>query len=257
MAILRKQRRRQYTVIDNDVFKDGELSNKALGLLCRMLSLPDNWEFSVEGLANMSSDGRDTVASQLKELEACGYLVRKQIRSHGKMAGVEYIISEYKMADAPYSENPKPVEPCSETTALSNTNISINNKSNTKDIDIYRELPQELKSALMDFEKMRKSIKKPITSNRARKILLNRLDELAKGDIDLKIKLIENAIFHNWQSIYPLDEKERRNNGVRNDFRAGNRERGGVADADGRSEAGTRDYIKGRFPLWQSVQEEE
>ena len=132
MAILRKQQRAQYTVIDNTIFRDRELSNKALGMLCRMLSLPDGWEFSVMGLASLSSDGKSAVMSQLDELEEHGYLIRNQVRVDGKIAGVEYIVSETRMSDFPYAENQHTENQHTENPPLSITNISNTEVSNTK-----------------------------------------------------------------------------------------------------------------------------
>lgn len=124
MAILRKHQRAQYTVIDNTIFRDKELSNKALGMLCRMLSLPDGWEFSVMGLASLSNDGKSAVMSQLDELEERGYLVRNQVRIDGKIAGVEYIVSETRMSEKPYAENQHTENPTLSITNISNTEIS-------------------------------------------------------------------------------------------------------------------------------------
>lgn len=136
MAILRKHQRGQYTVIDNTIFRDSELSNKALGMLCRMLSLPDGWEFSVMGLASLSNDGKSAVMSQLDELEEHGYLVRNQVRVDGKIAGVEYIVSEVRMSEKPYAENQHTENQHTENPTLSINNISNTYISNTKDINI-------------------------------------------------------------------------------------------------------------------------
>lgn len=136
MAILRKHQRAQYTVIDNTIFRDRELSNKALGMLCRMLSLPDGWEFSVMGLVALSNDGKSGVMSQLDELEAHGYLVRNQVRINGKIAGVEYIVSETRMSEKPYAENQHTENQHTENPPQSITNISTTNKSNTKELYI-------------------------------------------------------------------------------------------------------------------------
>lgn len=132
MAILRKQQRAQYTVIDNTIFRDTELSNKALGMLCRMLSLPDGWEFSVMGLSALSNDGKSAVMSQLDELEELGYLVRTQVRDGGKIAGVEYIVSETRMSEKPYADFQHTGNQHTENPTQSNTNISNTKESNTK-----------------------------------------------------------------------------------------------------------------------------
>lgn len=127
MAILRKKNRDKYTVIDNTVFFDYSLSFKAKGLLCQMLSLPDGWEFSIEGLTQFSTDGITLVRNTLMELEEHNYLKRIQIRSaDGKMAGVEYEVSEIPMSVEPISENP-----ISEEVTLLNTNISNTKELNT------------------------------------------------------------------------------------------------------------------------------
>lgn len=92
--ILRTLKSSCYTVIDNCVFKDRTLSYRAKGLLCTMLSLPDGWDFNIEGLATLSSDGTTAVKSTLKELEKAGYLMRRQIREKGKIVDTEYTIAE-------------------------------------------------------------------------------------------------------------------------------------------------------------------
>ena len=127
MAILRKNKKDKYTVIDNAVFFDYSLTFKAKGLLCQMLSLPDGWSFSVEGLSQFSSDGITAVRNALTELENHKYLKRTQLRNdEGKMAGVEYVVSETPMSDEPISENP-----ISDNSTLLNTNKSSTKKSKT------------------------------------------------------------------------------------------------------------------------------
>ena len=201
MAILRKQQRTQYTVIDNTIFRDTELSNKALGMLCRMLSLPDGWEFSVMGLVALSNDGKSAVMSQLDELEEHGYLVRNQVREGGKMAGVEYIVSETKMSEKPYAEKPHTEKPHTEKPTQSITNISNTYKSNNK--DIYEGLPDNLKETLYEFEEMRKSIKKPMTDV-ARKRLIRELQKLAGENVQQMIQILDQSILNSWAGVYPL-----------------------------------------------------
>lgn len=203
MAILRKQRRGQYTVIDNTIFRDSSLSNKALGMLCRMLSLPDGWEFSVMGLVALSNDGKSAVMSQLEELEEHGYLMRNQVREGGKIAGIEYIVSETRLSDFPHTENQHTEKQHAEIPTQSNTNISITNKSITK--DIYEGLPENLREVLYEFEQMRKSIKKPMTDV-ARKRLIRELQKLAGENVQMMIKILDQSILNSWAGVYPLKE---------------------------------------------------
>ena len=103
MSKLIKGERYSYTNIDNTVFFDNRLSAKAKGVLCQMLSLPDNWEYSVEGLTTRFSDGKASIRSAITELEQYGYLVRKQVKRSGKYAGVDYLIYA-NPKNAPYTD---------------------------------------------------------------------------------------------------------------------------------------------------------
>lgn len=84
-----------YTTLSNFHFKDKRLSWKAKGLLSTMLSLPEDWNYTIEGLASLSDDGIKATNSGLGELERCGYLTRKQLRDDkGKFVMMEYTIYE-------------------------------------------------------------------------------------------------------------------------------------------------------------------
>jgi len=144
MAVLRKEKKNNFTVIDNAIFKDRKLSFKAKGLLCQMLSLPDGWEYSVKGLATLASDKYSAITSGLKELEEAGYFRREQLYDKGKFAGYEYIISEtpvMKNSDFTFSENPISGNTISENPTQLNTKESITNESKTKVIDIRHMIP--------------------------------------------------------------------------------------------------------------------
>ena len=132
MAVLRKEKKSNFTVIDNAIFKDYRLSFKAKGLLCQMLSLPDGWEYSVEGLARLTSDGTSAITSGLKELEDAGYFRRERVRKDNRLAGIEYIISETPNSDFLIVENLKQENLILENPAQLNTKESNTNKLNTK-----------------------------------------------------------------------------------------------------------------------------
>lgn len=231
MAVLRKDKRGNFTVIDNAIFKDRTLSLKAKGLLCQMLSLPDGWEFSVEGLTKLSTDGRSAVASALNELQEAGYFRRENIRSGNRIAGVEYVISEVPNADFLIAENLIAEKLIAEKPQQLNTNKSKTKESNTKSSslrseDIYEGLSENLISALKDFEEMRKKIKSPMT-DRAKVSLVNKLNKLAGDDEELKIQMLDEAILHNWKSVYPLKEND--DGSRQDDARRSDKERTGVA----------------------------
>lgn len=72
--IIRVERTKNFTVMSNHHFKNKNLSLKAKGLLSLMLSLPDDWNYNMKGLATLSKDGIDSVRTAMKELENQGYV---------------------------------------------------------------------------------------------------------------------------------------------------------------------------------------
>ena len=118
--VFRVNRTKDYTVMSNHHFKNKNLSLKAKGLLSLMLSLPDDWNYSIKGLVTLSRDGRDSVMAALKELESEGYIVRRRLRnSKGQVADTEYIISETPMS-TPMSDFPTQVKSTQDNPALEN-----------------------------------------------------------------------------------------------------------------------------------------
>ena len=139
MAIVRVEKNKDYTTLSNYHFKDKVLSLKAIGLLSFMLSLPDNWDFSIEGLEKVLKDGRTSIANALKELEDNGFLVRNQLRNdNGFFGGIEYIVYEQPKDNEPIAEKPIAVNQRQINTKEENTNIYkyivdyLNEKTNSK-----------------------------------------------------------------------------------------------------------------------------
>jgi len=95
MPVFRVSKNRDFTVIANSVFKDRKLSAKAKGILVEMLSLPENWDYTLKGLTTLFSDGIDSIRQGIKELEENGYIVRERKRdARGRLGGMEYVIYE-------------------------------------------------------------------------------------------------------------------------------------------------------------------
>lgn len=111
--VIRVVKNCNYTTLSNYHFRDKRLSWKAKGLLSTMLSLPDDWNYTIEGLASLSDDGIKATNSGLTELERCGYLVRKQLRDeNGHFIAMEYTIFEKSITeekDDPEQEIAEPV----------------------------------------------------------------------------------------------------------------------------------------------------
>nr|WP_325186612.1 helix-turn-helix domain-containing protein [uncultured Oscillibacter sp.] len=94
-----------FTVLYNSALRDERLSLKAIGLFAVMQSFPENWEYSVAGLAARVRAGRDAVRRCLKELEDAGYLVREQAhQENGKFGGAVYTLREQSVIEMEAAE---------------------------------------------------------------------------------------------------------------------------------------------------------
>ena len=111
MAVIRVHKTKNYTVMANYHLRDKRLSFKAKGIMSFMLSLPDEWDYSVNGLSVFATDGRDGVREALRELEKTGYLKMGQSRSSGKFGKNEYIITEKPFTENPLTAKPSTAEP--------------------------------------------------------------------------------------------------------------------------------------------------
>lgn len=124
MAVMRVEKSANYTVMSNCHLDDTRLSLKAIGLLSKILRLPDDWDYTLEGLARICKEGKDAIRSAIVELERAGYIERRQTHAaDGSFAGNEYIVHECPVgADAsPSSENPTTDNPLTENPTQPNT----------------------------------------------------------------------------------------------------------------------------------------
>lgn len=85
--ILRNETQGNYVVVSQAIMHDRSLKLFDRGLLVTLISLPNNWHFTVDGLANILSDGRDAIKTGLKRLEVKGYLTIEQLRENGHFSG--------------------------------------------------------------------------------------------------------------------------------------------------------------------------
>lgn len=95
MAVFRVERTHDFTVMSNYHLRDQTLSLKAKGLLSLMLSLPEDWDYTLSGLARICQEGRDAIRGAISELERAGYVQRRQtVDENGKFSVNEYLIRE-------------------------------------------------------------------------------------------------------------------------------------------------------------------
>lgn len=120
MAVFRVERNTGYTVMSNHHLRNKSITLKAKGLLSQMLSLPEDWDYTLAGLSHINRESIDAIRTAVWELEKAGYITRWQGRDEkGKMTAIEYIIYEQPQPtsdtkpgfDYPMLENPTPGKP--------------------------------------------------------------------------------------------------------------------------------------------------
>lgn len=231
MAVIRVNNTKGFTVMSNYHFQDKEISLKAKGLLGLMLSLPSNWDYSVNGLVAIVKENKAAVQTALKELEEHKYLKRTRVQDETGRFDYIYDIYEKPYDKLPCTENRCTDIQCTEVQCTENqpqinTNKQSTNKQNTKELNTneYKEKNikkesvnsviseytenKDLQDALHDFVDMRTKARKPLTI-RAMKLSLNELDKLAVDDVT-KIAIVNQSIVHSWLTFYKLQNN---NNG--------------------------------------------
>lgn len=225
MSVIRVNNTKGFTVMSNYHFQDKEISLKAKGLLGLMLSLPSNWDYSVNGLVAIVKENKAAVQTALKELEEHKYLKRTRVQDETGRFDYIYDIYEKPYDKLPWTENQCADIQCTEVQCTENqpqinTNKQSTNKQNTKELNTneYKEKNnkkesvnsviaeytenKDLQDALHGFVEMRNKARKPLTV-RAMKLSLNELDKLAVDDMT-KIAIVNQSIVHSWLTFYKL-----------------------------------------------------
>ena len=221
------RRKKAFATLYREVAQDGRLSLESRGLLVLMASLPEDWEYSVSGLAKKAGCGKDKLRRILGELEQVGYLAREQSHgSNGKFGGNIYIIQD----DAPPLSG-KPDNGQTRQRETPPTGFPTQNK-NILTVEDKKKPPKappggrrgskydlaedakplllayvgedrELHQALGAFIVLRTQLR-AINSARAVKMLLGELDRLSEGRREDKLLLIRQSVANSWKSVFPL-----------------------------------------------------
>ena len=149
MAVFRVERNKGYTVMSNHHLRNKELTLKAKGLLSQMLSLPEDWDYTLAGLSYINRESIDAIRTAVWELEKAGYITRRQGRDEkGKMTAIEYTIYEQPQTppglETPILENPTTGKPILENPTADNPTTENPTQLN-KDIS-RTDLPKKEKS---------------------------------------------------------------------------------------------------------------
>lgn len=225
--IFRAEKTKNYTVMSNYHLRDNNLSLKAKGLMSLLLSLPDDWDFSINGLLSLIKESETCLRSTLDELKRFNYLiVTKYNDENGRF---DYIYNLYEIPQTeplPDTQKPDIQNLYMENEGQLNTNIinterlntDLKEKSRKKEkptlnkklsaleaLEGFKEefnLSEELAETFKDFIEMRKEIKDPITVNGLKRAI-NTLFKLST-DPGEQLEIINQSIIAGYKGLFPL-----------------------------------------------------
>ena len=208
-TIIRVEKNREYVVMNNKFLRNKEMSLKAKGLLALCLSLPETWDYSMNGLVAICKENITAVRSGLKELEEHGHMqIHKKKNDKGQFY-YEYVIFECPPIENLYVESlpveslpvEKPIQQSIEKENIEEENID--------EINLYikEHAYAAIWTLLNDYLEMRKEIGAPI-SLRGLKMLLTRIEKLSNGNMTIQRLMLENAILNKWKNVYKPKEQE-------------------------------------------------
>lgn len=219
MDKLKIKRKAGYTVLPNAVLRDKNLTLQAKGLFAVMFSLPDEWDFSVKGLATLANCGRDKVRAALDSLETAGYLLREQTHDEtGRFSGNDFILYDecqsplpgFPATGKPSTEKPLPENPTllSKEQVIKEKRTPIAPKEVLDAARKYVGEDRELADALYGLLENRFAMKKPVKTLRSLNGILRELDKLSEGDRATKVAMLRKATTSNWLTVYALKSDE-------------------------------------------------
>ena len=189
MAVFRVERNTGYTVMSNHHLRNKELTLKAKGLLSQMLSLPEDWDYTLAGLSHINREKIDAIREAVKELEKAGYIVRSRERDEkGRLRGADYVIYEQPQPKEPEAATSSEQPPTSDLPTLENptqlnkeilnTEKSITDLSSTHSIPFHslNPLPYEQDEAATPPERKRTEAKTNSAIEIYREIIKDNID---------------------------------------------------------------------------------
>lgn len=237
IMIIRAEHKNNFMVIQNQLANDVRLSFEARGFMLYLLALPDDWVFSIKGLAQMTETSERTIMRLVKELKQAGYIeqIKKQ-DERGQFVGYQWFVYEApelrenrttakpnygktelranRSAGAPNYGKRAPILNTNNNQILNiQNNISSKEKSvkektvkKSESLDsILETLTPDIRETFVEFIKMRKAIKAPLTA-RALTLAIKKAYDLGGGD-DAKVKaIVEQSIINSWRGLFPLKD---------------------------------------------------
>jgi hypothetical protein len=209
-TIFRIEKNRDFVVMNNRFLRNKKMSLKAKGALSLFLSLPDDWQYSINGLASICKESQTAIRSTLKELEEHNHL--RRVREQDEKGQFRYI---YYIYELPYDGN----EHADKGNAQNAHKESKRQQSNKRENKEYKKyninnyiylldiIPDpQLRNLYCDFLDNRNRMGAPLSTT-GFEYLIERVREIAGLDVEKQKSLLKTAIINNWKNVYPRGEE--------------------------------------------------
>lgn len=225
MKRIRVEKNKNYTTISNVFLRDERLSLKAKGFLAMIMSLKDDWDFTIEGFVKITKEGEAAIYTAIKELKDFGYCKEEKIRDEKK----RIVGNEYTFYEEPKTQSADNQLDCENQDLgflnqanqgqISTTNNSTNNKilknKEKSDVDLSF-VADDFLPIVQDWLAYKKE-KKQTYKQRGAKMFYSQLLNLSNNDAEVARLIIEQSMANNWAGIFAL-----RNNHNANQFKPNN-----------------------------------
>ena len=220
-TVFRVEKNREFVVMHNRFLREKRMSLKAKGLLALCLSLPEDWNYSLNGLVAICKESQTSIRSALKELEKFGHLERRRQKDKKGQFIYEYIIYEtpyvgFQYTDKQYTDIQDTDIQHTENVIQQSTNKQNINLQNTNKQNLYIELNEILEESVSleplrtlyrEYIEMREAIEHPLTP-RGLKMLITRCERLSNMNVRVQKLLLEKAIINQWKNVFLPKEEE-------------------------------------------------
>lgn len=218
MNIVKREKSKNYTTISNVFLRDKNLSIKAKGLLAVVMSLPEDWDFTINGICSVLKEGKTAIYSAIQELKDCGYCNVDICRNEkGIITGNDYTFREFPNEGNPCSEEPhsdfrhteNPTQIIKEETNNGNDKIKKiekEDKSSSKKTYDLSFVDGKYMSTFTEWLEYKAERKEKYKTESSLKACYNRLLKLSGDNPQIAAEIVQQSIANNYAGLFEYKE---------------------------------------------------
>lgn len=218
MNIVKREKSKNYTTISNVFLRDKNLSIKAKGLLAVVMSLPEDWDFTINGICSVLKEGKTAIYSAIQELKDCGYCNVDICRNEkGIITGNDYTFREFPNEGNPYPEEPhsdfrhteNPTQIIKEETNNGNDKIKKiekEDKSSSKKTYDLSFVDGKYMSTFTEWLEYKAERKEKYKTESSLKACYNRLLKLSGDNPQIAAEIVQQSIANNYAGLFEYKE---------------------------------------------------